>query len=290
MFLHDVWTEFYLWPVSVQSTVGSPVHSRCSYSKIRQRHKAKVFPNWNFCLSDSLFMINVFMICLYVQCKDFLKAGKGVYSDLRRRLPLYPSDFTDGEMVIFICFIVIVFYFKIIPPANWLPLLSDLFDNVFVLWKSGFAVFWLFWFCCFKNHCNDPLRHNWEGSLPAEVHYHCYFPLHCHSVACYCLWLTEWRKHERRDRWASVCYILFKCCLLVSTDILSFLFCARCAEDHCWPEHWRSDLCLVCWLTTSHSTDHCTAGHLHKRCVMTSNKEIRGHRFIVFLHNRGLDL
>ncbi|XP_068596422.1 solute carrier family 4 member 11-like [Brachionichthys hirsutus] len=31
-----------------------------------------------------------------LQCKDFLKAGKGVYGDLRRRLPLYPSDFTDG--------------------------------------------------------------------------------------------------------------------------------------------------------------------------------------------------
>uniref|UniRef100_A0A7N6B6Q2 Bicarbonate transporter-like transmembrane domain-containing protein n=1 Tax=Anabas testudineus TaxID=64144 RepID=A0A7N6B6Q2_ANATE len=27
---------------------------------------------------------------------DFLKAGKGVYDDLCRRLPLYPSDFTDG--------------------------------------------------------------------------------------------------------------------------------------------------------------------------------------------------
>ncbi|XP_068437764.1 solute carrier family 4 member 11-like isoform X2 [Clinocottus analis] len=31
-----------------------------------------------------------------LQCKDFLKFGKGVYDDLRRRLPLYPSDFTDG--------------------------------------------------------------------------------------------------------------------------------------------------------------------------------------------------
>ncbi|KAM9375357.1 solute carrier family 4 member 11-like [Pholidichthys leucotaenia] len=31
-----------------------------------------------------------------LQCKDFFKAGKGVYDDLRRRLPLYPSDFTDG--------------------------------------------------------------------------------------------------------------------------------------------------------------------------------------------------
>ncbi|XP_072292170.1 solute carrier family 4 member 11-like isoform X1 [Eucyclogobius newberryi] len=31
-----------------------------------------------------------------LQCIDFFKAGKGVYEDLRRRLPLYPSDFTDG--------------------------------------------------------------------------------------------------------------------------------------------------------------------------------------------------
>ncbi|KAM7389171.1 hypothetical protein PAMP_023164 [Pampus punctatissimus] len=31
-----------------------------------------------------------------LQCKDFFKAGRGVYNDLRRRLPLYPSDFTDG--------------------------------------------------------------------------------------------------------------------------------------------------------------------------------------------------
>ncbi|KAI3351566.1 hypothetical protein L3Q82_020404 [Scortum barcoo] len=30
------------------------------------------------------------------QCIDFFKAGKGVSDDLRRRLPLYPSDFTDG--------------------------------------------------------------------------------------------------------------------------------------------------------------------------------------------------
>ncbi|XP_008324732.1 sodium bicarbonate transporter-like protein 11 isoform X2 [Cynoglossus semilaevis] len=31
-----------------------------------------------------------------LQCCEFFKAGKGVYNDLRRRLPLYPSDFTDG--------------------------------------------------------------------------------------------------------------------------------------------------------------------------------------------------
>ncbi|XP_037635666.1 sodium bicarbonate transporter-like protein 11 isoform X1 [Sebastes umbrosus] len=31
-----------------------------------------------------------------LKCIEFFKAGKGVYEDLRRRLPLYPSDFTDG--------------------------------------------------------------------------------------------------------------------------------------------------------------------------------------------------
>ncbi|KAL6105907.1 slc4a11 [Pungitius sinensis] len=31
-----------------------------------------------------------------LQCKDFLKAGRGIYEDFRRRLPFYPSDFTDG--------------------------------------------------------------------------------------------------------------------------------------------------------------------------------------------------
>uniref|UniRef100_A0A3P9LTJ9 Solute carrier family 4 member 11 n=1 Tax=Oryzias latipes TaxID=8090 RepID=A0A3P9LTJ9_ORYLA len=31
-----------------------------------------------------------------LECRDFFKAGRGVYNDFRRRLPLYPSDFTDG--------------------------------------------------------------------------------------------------------------------------------------------------------------------------------------------------
>ncbi|XP_029316344.1 solute carrier family 4 member 11 isoform X2 [Cottoperca gobio] len=31
-----------------------------------------------------------------LQCKDFFKAGRGIYEDLCRRLPYYPSDFTDG--------------------------------------------------------------------------------------------------------------------------------------------------------------------------------------------------
>ncbi|XP_045919230.1 sodium bicarbonate transporter-like protein 11 [Micropterus dolomieu] len=31
-----------------------------------------------------------------LKCKDFFKAGWGIYEDLCRRLPFYPSDFTDG--------------------------------------------------------------------------------------------------------------------------------------------------------------------------------------------------
>uniref|UniRef100_A0A8C9W9M2 Solute carrier family 4 member 11 n=1 Tax=Scleropages formosus TaxID=113540 RepID=A0A8C9W9M2_SCLFO len=31
-----------------------------------------------------------------LKCRDFLQAGRGIYEDLSRRLPLYPSDFTDG--------------------------------------------------------------------------------------------------------------------------------------------------------------------------------------------------
>ncbi|XP_034546425.1 sodium bicarbonate transporter-like protein 11 isoform X2 [Notolabrus celidotus] len=31
-----------------------------------------------------------------IECIDFFRFGKGIYRDLRRRLPLYPSDFTDG--------------------------------------------------------------------------------------------------------------------------------------------------------------------------------------------------
>ncbi|XP_041073810.1 sodium bicarbonate transporter-like protein 11 isoform X2 [Polyodon spathula] len=31
-----------------------------------------------------------------LRCQDFLRAGRGIYDDLCRRLPLYPSDFTDG--------------------------------------------------------------------------------------------------------------------------------------------------------------------------------------------------
>ncbi|XP_075872841.1 solute carrier family 4 member 11-like isoform X2 [Nelusetta ayraudi] len=31
-----------------------------------------------------------------LRCRDFFRAGRGIYEDLCRRLPFYPSDFTDG--------------------------------------------------------------------------------------------------------------------------------------------------------------------------------------------------
>uniref|UniRef100_A0AAX7TPN7 Bicarbonate transporter-like transmembrane domain-containing protein n=1 Tax=Astatotilapia calliptera TaxID=8154 RepID=A0AAX7TPN7_ASTCA len=41
-----------------------------------------------------------------LQCTDFFRFGKGVYEDFRRRLPLYPSDFTDGNNnFLHICFV-----------------------------------------------------------------------------------------------------------------------------------------------------------------------------------------
>lgn len=42
------------------------------------------------------------------QCKDFLKAGRGIYEDLSRRLPFYPSDFTDGRLHQALCSIWII--------------------------------------------------------------------------------------------------------------------------------------------------------------------------------------
>lgn len=44
---------------------------------------------------------------------------------------------------------------------------------------------------------------------------------------------------------------------------MMWFFSCRCSEDYCWTEHWRSDLCSVCRLTTGHSTDHCSPGYIH---------------------------
>uniref|UniRef100_A0A8C1NAV7 Solute carrier family 4 member 11 n=1 Tax=Cyprinus carpio TaxID=7962 RepID=A0A8C1NAV7_CYPCA len=39
---------------------------------------------------------SVMQIFPHSDCRDFFRVGRGIYEDLCRRLPLYPSDFTDG--------------------------------------------------------------------------------------------------------------------------------------------------------------------------------------------------
>ncbi len=75
-----------------------------------------IFYNNTFFVKVYVFMhLGFYELCVYVfkkhyqhiffhyyisfctQVKDFLRAGRGIYEDLCRRLPLYPSDFTDGE-------------------------------------------------------------------------------------------------------------------------------------------------------------------------------------------------
>lgn len=129
-----------------------------------------------------------------------------------------------------------------------------------------------------NNHFRDTFRFNREGSLSAEVHHHSDLPLHCHPAACHCLWLAERRKHKRRDRWASS--PATAAILVSAADGLSLTFNGRCSEDHCWPEHWRGDLRLICWVTTCHSPDHCAACHLHQRCVPRSAWLVCGERGI----------
>uniref|UniRef100_A0A8C1R5R6 Solute carrier family 4 member 11 n=1 Tax=Cyprinus carpio TaxID=7962 RepID=A0A8C1R5R6_CYPCA len=55
------------------------------------------------CLSCCSIAVNVFKCfhfyicrCMYMYSIDFFRVGRGIYEDLCRRLPLYPSDFTDG--------------------------------------------------------------------------------------------------------------------------------------------------------------------------------------------------
>lgn len=62
----------------------------------------------------------------------------------------------------------------------------------------------------------------------------------------------------------------------------------RCSEDHRGPEHRRSDIRFVCWLAARHSTHHCTAGHLHKRCVWCRRRTREAMFFFAcFVINRG---
>ncbi|XP_065153154.1 solute carrier family 4 member 11 isoform X1 [Paramisgurnus dabryanus] len=48
--------------------------------------------------AESVFshLLSLSLLCREPCCRDFFKVGRGIYEDLCRRLPLYPSDFTDG--------------------------------------------------------------------------------------------------------------------------------------------------------------------------------------------------
>ncbi|XP_057197757.1 sodium bicarbonate transporter-like protein 11 isoform X1 [Triplophysa rosa] len=48
--------------------------------------------------AESVFshLLSLSLLCRGPCCRDFFRVGRGIYEDLCRRLPLYPSDFTDG--------------------------------------------------------------------------------------------------------------------------------------------------------------------------------------------------
>ncbi|XP_052007689.1 solute carrier family 4 member 11-like isoform X2 [Xyrauchen texanus] len=48
--------------------------------------------------TESVFshLVSLSLLCRGPCCRDFFRVGRGIYEDLCRRLPLYPSDFTDG--------------------------------------------------------------------------------------------------------------------------------------------------------------------------------------------------
>ncbi|XP_077093560.1 solute carrier family 4 member 11 isoform X6 [Siphateles boraxobius] len=48
--------------------------------------------------AESVFshLVSLSLLCRGPCCRDFFRVGRGIYEDLCRRLPLYPSDFTDG--------------------------------------------------------------------------------------------------------------------------------------------------------------------------------------------------
>ncbi|XP_033870277.1 solute carrier family 4 member 11-like [Acipenser ruthenus] len=65
-----------------------------------------------------------------LRCQDFLRAGRGIYDDLCRRLPLYPSDFTDGiignnKTIVKFITTAIFLYIAILLPAIAFGSLND---------------------------------------------------------------------------------------------------------------------------------------------------------------------
>lgn len=179
---------------------------------------------------------------LWSQCKDFLKAGKGVYKDLRRRLPLYPSDFTDGNYLIS-CLV------------HWMDQLFDFLQFLIIsmthLGITGKDR-------CLLKYTTTAIFLYIAILLPAIA----FGSLNDES--------TRGEIGEAALRLFLISQPAFHPQQLIFCLLFFVFFFGRRSEDHCWPEHRRSDLCFICRVTTCHSTHHCPAGHLHQRCVLTS--------------------
>lgn len=187
-------------------------------------------------------------LSLWSQCKDFLKAGKGVYKDLCRRLPLYPSDFTDGNYLKWPQSFLILFVNWIHQVVEHLILFQFVISSMTHLGITGKDR-------CLLKYTTTAIFLYIAILLPAIA----FGSLNDES--------TRGEIGERGSRAFSHTVVNV---LSSAIDTLSFVFSGRCSEDHRWPEHRRSDLCFICWVTTCHSTHHCTTGHLHQRCVLSS--------------------
>uniref|UniRef100_A0A672P4W6 Solute carrier family 4 member 11 n=1 Tax=Sinocyclocheilus grahami TaxID=75366 RepID=A0A672P4W6_SINGR len=67
-------------------------------SKTQEEFKeALLIQRYHLTASVCMFVcFNTVSLPLQCKCRDFFRVGRGIYEDLCRRLPLYPSDFTDG--------------------------------------------------------------------------------------------------------------------------------------------------------------------------------------------------
>uniref|UniRef100_A0A3Q3Q4Q7 Bicarbonate transporter-like transmembrane domain-containing protein n=1 Tax=Monopterus albus TaxID=43700 RepID=A0A3Q3Q4Q7_MONAL len=70
----------------------------CNVKHLQRRHvcisRLERPQNWGENCCEVRYVILI--LAPLKMCKDFFKAGRGIYEDLRRRLPFYASDFTDG--------------------------------------------------------------------------------------------------------------------------------------------------------------------------------------------------
>ncbi|KAI2657690.1 Sodium bicarbonate transporter-like protein 11 [Labeo rohita] len=80
--------------------------------------------------AESVFshLVSLSLLCRGPCCRDFFRVGRGIYEDLCRRLPLYPSDFTDvGNNKALVKFMTtsIFLYIAVLLPAIAFGSLND---------------------------------------------------------------------------------------------------------------------------------------------------------------------